>query len=102
MTVWHHNDKCFDYYIRVCGKLVSKRYRDDDLLGDTINPAWLTSHVVGLAEGIHCEEAFHLLPILSDALEESGCDDTDILNHLRSDGTHATGCWVISLIIRNR
>jgi hypothetical protein len=38
------------------------------------------------------------MPILADALEESGCDHTDILNHLRQPGEHVRGCWVLDLL----
>jgi hypothetical protein len=37
----------------------------------------------------------HLL-ILADALEEAGCDNPEILDHLRQQGqVHARGCWVV-------
>ena len=36
--------------------------------------------------------------VLSDALEEAGCDDTAILNHLRSPGPHVRGCWAVDLL----
>jgi hypothetical protein len=35
---------------------------------------------------------FEDLPILVDALEDAGCDNADVLSHLR-------GCWVIDLIL---
>jgi hypothetical protein len=41
------------------------------------------------------------LAVLSDALEEAGCDDPDILNHLRSSGPHVRGCWAVDLILGN-
>ncbi len=38
------------------------------------------------------------LGVLSDALEEAGCTDADILGHLRAPGPHVRGCWVLDLI----
>ena len=39
------------------------------------------------------------LAVLGDALEEAGCSDADILNHLRGPGPHVRGCWVIDLCL---
>lgn len=61
-------------------------------------PAWLTSTVKQLSEAIYEEKAFDRMPILGDALEESGCDNTEILNHCRQPGKHVRGCWVIDLL----
>jgi hypothetical protein len=35
------------------------------------------------------------LAVLADALEEAGCDNADILNHLRNSGPHVRGCWAV-------
>jgi hypothetical protein len=35
--------------------------------------------------------------ILADALKEAGCDNTDILTHLRGPGPHVRGCWAVDL-----
>jgi hypothetical protein len=51
-----------------------------------------------LAEGIYQEKAFDRLPILADALEDAGCDNTEILSHCRVAGPHVLGCWVVDLI----
>ncbi len=39
------------------------------------------------------------LAVLSDALEEAGCTDADILAHLRSPGPHVRGCWALDLVL---
>jgi hypothetical protein len=39
------------------------------------------------------------LAVLADALEEAGCTDEALLSHLRSDGPHVRGCWVLDLIL---
>jgi hypothetical protein len=64
-----------------------------------INPSWLTSTVLTLAEGIYDERAFDRLPILADALQDAGCENADILNHCRSAGPHVRGCWVVDLLL---
>lgn len=67
-----------------------------------IDPAWLTWNdgvVSNLAQTIYDEQAFDRLPILADALEDAGCADADMLEHLRSPGPHVRGCWVLDLIL---
>jgi hypothetical protein len=65
-----------------------------------INRAWLTSDVLALARGIYTERAFDRMPILADALQDAGCENTDVLNHCRDTGTpHVRGCWVIDLLL---
>jgi hypothetical protein len=39
------------------------------------------------------------LAVLTDALEEAGCDNADLLAHLHSNGPHVRGCWVVDLIL---
>lgn len=39
------------------------------------------------------------MSVLADALEESGCDNQEILDHCRGDGPHVRGCWVIDLVL---
>jgi hypothetical protein len=36
--------------------------------------------------------------VVADALEEAGCNDMDILVHLRGGGVHVRGCWVLDLL----
>jgi hypothetical protein len=61
--------------------------------------AWRTAAVVALAQTIYDERDFLGMPILGDALEEAGCEDTRILGHCRIPGPHALGCWVVDLIL---
>jgi hypothetical protein len=65
----------------------------------TADPNWLTSTAVTLARTAYEDRAFDRLPILADALEEAGCDDAGVLNHLRGDGPHVRGCWVIDMLL---
>ena len=64
-----------------------------------LEPAWLTETVLALTAAIEAERAFDRMPILADALEDAGCDDRPMLDHLRGPGPHAVGCWVLDLIL---
>lgn len=86
----------------------AERWVQVDLLRDifgnpfrpiTLNPAWRTPTVISLGETIYSEEAFDLLPILGDALEDDGCNSQEILDHCRSGGEHVRGCWAVDLVL---
>jgi hypothetical protein len=64
----------------------------------SLDPSWLTSSVVALAEGIYAERAFDRLPILADALQDAGCDNPEVLDHCREPGPHVRGCFVVDLL----
>jgi len=65
----------------------------------TLDPSWLTSTVSTLARAIYTDRTFDRMPILADALEESGCTNQDILSHCRGFAEHARGCWVVDLLL---
>lgn len=70
-----------------------------------LDPAWITwqsGTVPKLAQAVYDERAFDRLPVLADALEEAGCNNLDLLAHLRGPGPHARGCWVLDLILQKR
>jgi hypothetical protein len=60
-------------------RLARSAYEDRDLPAGTLNPSCLA--------------------VLADALEEAGCDDRDLLRHLRSRGPHVRGCWAVDLLL---
>ena len=62
-------------------------------------PDWRTSTVLDLARTIYDRRAFELMPILSDALLDAGCDHQMIQEHCRCGRPHARGCWVLDAII---
>jgi hypothetical protein len=73
-----------------------------------IDVSWRTPIVTALAESIYEERRFGDLPVLADALEDSGCTDADILEHCRcalAPGAeeariaHTLGCWVLDLLL---
>jgi hypothetical protein len=61
--------------------------------------AWNGDTVPRLAQSIYEEHAFDRTPILADALEEAGCQDADILGHLRGPGAHTRGCFVVDALL---
>src|SRR5262249_28763026 len=64
------------------------------------DPAWRTSDVLLMAQGIYDDRAFDRMPILADALQDAGCDNADVLNHCReANATHVRGCWVVDLVL---
>jgi hypothetical protein len=65
----------------------------------SVDPAWLTSTVVQLAQGIYEDRAFDRLPILADAMQDAGCENPDVLAHCRRPGPHVRGCWVVDLVL---
>ena len=65
----------------------------------TFDPTWKTPTVVQLAQALYEDRHFEDLPVLADALEEAGCTNADILDHLRSHGPHVRGCWPLDLIL---
>jgi hypothetical protein len=65
-------------------------------------PAWLEwdcGTVARMAGTIYEERQFDDLPILADALEEAGCDNAGLLEHLRSGGPHYLGCWALDALL---
>jgi hypothetical protein len=78
-----------------------------DLFGNPFRPVfldplwlvWNSSAIPKLAQAIYDERRFRDVPILADALEEAGCDNTDVLTYCRSGGDHVRGCWVIDLLL---
>lgn len=67
-----------------------------------LRPSWLAWNdgtVKKIAQAIYGERRFQYMPILGDALEDSGCDDVEMLSHCRSEGPHVRGCWVVDLIL---
>jgi hypothetical protein len=81
-----------------------------DILGNpfrpvTLAPAWRTPDVLSLAEAAYEQRTLPAgtlepegLALLADALEEAGCDNADLLGHLRGPGPHVRGCWALDLV----
>ncbi len=75
----------------------------DFLGGGVVQPDGQTVHlsdtVTQLARGIHTDQAFDRLPILADALEESGFTDAALLDHCRNESRHVRGCWALDVAL---
>jgi hypothetical protein len=64
-----------------------------------VDRGWRTDTVLSLAGQVYESCDFSLMPILADALQDAGCDNADVLDHCRSDGSHVRGCWVVDLVL---
>jgi hypothetical protein len=82
-----------------------------DVIGNPSRPAkvddtWLTTDAPSLARAAYDERALpsgeldrQRLAVLADALEEVGCNNAEILGHLRAPGPHVRGCRALDLIL---
>jgi hypothetical protein len=61
--------------------------------------AWNGGTIRKLAVSIYDNRRFEDMPVLADALEEAGCDNSEILSHCRGGGPHARGCWLLDLLL---
>jgi hypothetical protein len=77
----------------------------------TLIPSWLTRRngdIARLAQLIYADRCLpggilknDLLLVLADRLEDVGCDEESILNHLRDGSQHVRGCWALDLLLSN-
>jgi hypothetical protein len=75
-----------------------------DIFGNPFRPvafdsAWRNSTAIGVASTMYDSHDFGEMPILADALQDAGCEHTDILSHCRGDGPHVRGCWVVDHVL---
>lgn len=60
------------------------------------DPSLFTTDVVSIARQIDTSQDFALMPVLGDALEETGCFyRKTFIEHCRSKEAHERGCWLI-------
>jgi hypothetical protein len=68
-----------------------------------IEPAWLAwcdGAVAGMARLIDEEGRFDELPYLADALTDAGCDNDELIRHLREPvSRHLRGCWALEALV---
>jgi hypothetical protein len=84
-----------------------------DIFGNPFRPAvlpddlrtWQGGTIARLAEAAYDELQLPSglldatrLAVLADALEEAGCTDPVVLQHLRDGGEHVRGCWLVDLL----
>jgi pSer/pThr/pTyr-binding forkhead associated (FHA) protein len=75
----------------------------------TAEPAWLAwegglvSRLACAAYDERCLPGGTLdgarLSVLADALEDAGCTNGELLEHLRGPGVHVRGCWAVDLLM---
>jgi hypothetical protein len=72
----------------------------------SMDPSWRTQTVLGLAQAAYVDRVMPAglldkdrLAILADALEDAGCTDAAIVDHLRGSGPHWRGCHVIDALL---
>lgn len=66
------------------------------------DPVWIgpeSGPVRQMAAVLYEGRRFEDMPILADALEDAGCDSSELLGHLRGPGPHARGCWALDLLL---
>jgi hypothetical protein len=64
----------------------------------SLSASWRNGDAVALAGQAYASRDFSRLPTLADLLEGAGCTDVDMLEHCRSGGEHARGCWVVDFV----
>lgn len=65
-----------------------------------LEPEWRTPAVLAIASHVYQHEAFAELPVLADALEDSGCLDEQLLDHCRTTPAgHIRGCWAVDAVL---
>jgi hypothetical protein len=74
-----------------------------------LEPSWRTATVVSVAQAAYEERELPSglldagrLAVLADALEDQGCSEAEILNHLRSPGPHVRGCWAVDEVLGSK
>jgi hypothetical protein len=68
--------------------------------------AWNNGTAVRLAQAAHDERQLPdgtldacRLAVLADTLLDAGCEDEELLAHLRSVGPHVRGCWAVDVLL---
>jgi hypothetical protein len=87
-------------YIRV-NELLTNIIRDlFQNVESSFDESWKTTALVEMAEGMLRTGDFSAMWAIADLLQESGCEDSAILNHCRdASQLHYPGCWVVDLIL---
>jgi hypothetical protein len=70
--------------------------------GEAPPSSWLDGNeraVLKLAEAIRDSGEYARLPLLADALVESGCTNAEVLEHCRFPGQHVHGCRVVDWLL---
>ncbi|HEX3149690.1 MAG TPA: hypothetical protein VHR66_16560 [Gemmataceae bacterium] len=63
------------------------------------SPKWASATAVALARQMYESRDFSAMPILADAIQDTGCDAEQLLGHCRGPGPHVRGCRVVDLVL---
>jgi hypothetical protein len=66
---------------------------------EPIEARWVSPNVQTLAQTVYTGCDYDKLPVLADALEDAGCQKSNILKHCRESIRHFRGCWVVDLLL---
>ena len=98
---WREREEAFPFIAHLLRDLFGNPFHPVSLA-----PAWQTAAVLALARAAYEDRILPAgtldtdrLAVLADALEEAGCDNTDILDHLRGIDLHVRGCWCLDLVL---
>jgi hypothetical protein len=76
-----------------------------DVFGNPFQPTpplgvvFRTGAVLALGKEIYESRSFEQMPALADLLQGAGCDNAEVLEHLRQSGPHVRGCWALDLVL---
>jgi hypothetical protein len=94
LTAANHTDSEFAPYCALLRDIFGNPFRPV-----AFSPDWRTDAAVALARRMYEARDFSAMPILADALQDTGCDSAAILDHSRGPGPHVRGCWVVDLVL---
>jgi hypothetical protein len=105
-VLYKPSDRGMEYKTALAAQVALLRDLFNPFRPVSVEPTWLTATVTSLARAAYEERALpsgeldaELLAVLADALEDAGCDNADILGHLRGPGPHVRGCWGVDLLL---
>lgn len=85
-------------YVDIFREVMGYPYDKSEYLLNTNLP--LTPELLYIAEGIYQQRSFEEMPILGDMLEDIGCKNIGLLEHLHDKNTqHMYGCWAMDVIL---
>jgi hypothetical protein len=95
-----------DKFLKAIGPVLLRCVVGNPFRSVALDVPWRTSAVTALAQAAYDDRTLPVgtlqsdrLAILADALEDAGCTDAAILDHLRGPGPHVRGCFVVDLIL---
>lgn len=108
---WQHDEEAVTRTPTYAAAYAQERGLQADLLRDVFGtpfrpPAlsealrtWKGGTILTTAQRLYDRREFEFLPFVAELLQEAGCDEAELLDHLRSPGPHLRGCWALDLIM---